>query len=215
MSRGSFKKIQNFDIFFSADPPANTSTVQKYGPSSNGSGQGVTWVQFCPKQLVSISHPTPDLIRPRSNFHLSVFNPKSQIAMHMTRKWNRSKKNVFKWTKINAEPFKASTLAISDNFSINKSHLGPSSSSATGNNPESRPKKKKKWRQFFNFFFDKEKIYRHGSFLFASGCHIKLVAFWSKQKGSISHAAPCELWDPPNFHLSVSNPKPLNRHAYA
>ena len=73
-------------------PPANTSTVQKYGPSSNGSGQGVTWVQFCPKQLVSISHPTPDLIRPRSNFHLSVINPKSQIAMHMTRKWNRSKK---------------------------------------------------------------------------------------------------------------------------
>ena len=107
-------------------PPANTSTVQKYGPSSNGSGQGVSWVQFCPKQLVSISHPTPDLIRPRSNFHLSVFNPKSQIAMHMTRKWNRSKKNVFKWTKINAEPFKTSTLAISDNFSINKSHLGPS-----------------------------------------------------------------------------------------
>ena len=106
-------------------PPANTSTVQKYGPGSNGSGQDMNWVQFCPKQLVSISHATPDLIRPPHNFQLSVFNPKSQIAMHMARKWKRSNKNGFKWTKINAEPFKASTLAISDNFSINKSHLGP------------------------------------------------------------------------------------------
>ena len=70
------KKIQNFDIFFKADPPANTSTVQKYGPGSNGAGQDMTWPQLSPKQLVSISHATSDLIRGPGRIQLSVFNPK-------------------------------------------------------------------------------------------------------------------------------------------
>ena len=70
------KKIQNFDIFFRADPPANISTVQKYGPGSNGAGQDMTWPQLSPKQLVSISHATSDLIRGPGRIQLSVFNPK-------------------------------------------------------------------------------------------------------------------------------------------
>ena len=82
------KKKKSKILTFSSvrTPPANTSTVQKYGPGSNGSGQDMNWPQKSPKQLVSISHATPDLIRPPHNFQLSVFNPKSQIAMHMTRK---------------------------------------------------------------------------------------------------------------------------------
>ena len=75
-SRGSLRNIQNFDIFFKADPPANTSTVQKYGPGSNGAGQDMTWPQLSPKQLVSISHATSDLIRGPGRIQLSVFNPK-------------------------------------------------------------------------------------------------------------------------------------------
>ena len=70
------EKIQNVDIFFKADPPANTSTVQKYGPGSNGAGQDMTWPQLSPKQLVSISHATSDLIRGPGRIQLSVFNPK-------------------------------------------------------------------------------------------------------------------------------------------
>ena len=70
------KKIQNFDIFFRADPPANISTAQKYGPGSNGAGQDMTWPQLSPKQLVSISHATSDLIRGPGRIHLSVLNPK-------------------------------------------------------------------------------------------------------------------------------------------
>ena len=130
-------------------PPANISTAQKYGPNSFASVEDMTWPQLSPKQLVSISHATPDLI-PQPG---TIRNPGQ--------------------------------------------------------------KKKKNMAKIFQLFFEKEKIYKHGPLWIASGCHIKLVAFWSKQKGSISHAAPCELWEPPNFHLSVSNPKPLNRHAYA
>ena len=47
-------------------------------PNSFASVQEVTWVQFCPKQLVSISSRRIDLIPPAPNFHLSVPNPKSQ-----------------------------------------------------------------------------------------------------------------------------------------
>ena len=57
-------------------PPANISTVQKYGPASFASVEDMTWPQLSPKQLVSISHATPDLILPGSNFQLSVSNPK-------------------------------------------------------------------------------------------------------------------------------------------
>ena len=62
--------------------------------------------------------------------------------MHMPRKWKRPKKNVFKWTKINAEPFNTPTLTISDNFSINKSHQGPFQRLTT---------KKKKYPKFCHF----------------------------------------------------------------
>ena len=142
-----FEKISDFATFREwksyLETPANISKVQKYGPSSFAWVEDMTWPQLSPKQLVSISHPTPDLILPRSNFHLSVFNPKSQIAMHMTRKWNRSKNNVFKLTKINAEPFNTPTLTISDNFSINKSHQGPF---------QRLPTKTKKIQNFVIFF---------------------------------------------------------------
>ena len=47
-------------------------------PNSFASVQEVTWVQFCPKQLVSISSRRIDLIHPPCNFHLSVPNPKPQ-----------------------------------------------------------------------------------------------------------------------------------------
>ena len=124
-----FEKISDFATFREwksyLETTANISKVQKYGPSSFAWVEDMTWPQLSPKQLVSISHPTPDLIRPDSNFHLSVPSPKSQIAMHMTRKWKWSKKSVFKWTKNNAAPFKTSKQTISDNFSINKSHQGP------------------------------------------------------------------------------------------
>ena len=95
-------------------------------PNSFASVQEVTWVQFCPKQLVSISSRRIDLIRRPRNFHLSVPSPKPKIAMHLPRKWKRSKESVCKWTKNKAGPFKTSKMTISDSFPINKSHQGPS-----------------------------------------------------------------------------------------
>ena len=46
--------------------------------NSNASCQEVSLAHLTPKQLVSICHATIDLIRPQTNFHLSVPNPKYQ-----------------------------------------------------------------------------------------------------------------------------------------
>ena len=96
----NFQKMSDFAIFrvwkSYLETPANISKVQKYDPGSFAAGCHMSWQQLSPKQLVSISHPTSDLILPAGNFHLSVFNPKSQIAMHMTRKRKWSKKSFFK-----------------------------------------------------------------------------------------------------------------------
>ena len=59
---------------------------KSYDPGSFAADQDMTWQQLTPKQLVSISHPTPDLIRDPGRIQLSVFNQNPQIAMHMTRK---------------------------------------------------------------------------------------------------------------------------------
>ena len=53
---------------------------------------GIIVDHFCPKQLVSVSHATPDLIPGHEWIHLSVPSPKPQIAMHMPRKWKLVKK---------------------------------------------------------------------------------------------------------------------------
>ena len=96
------------------------------GSNSFALSFGIIVDHFCPKQLVSISHATPELIPCHEWIHLSVPSPKPQIAMHMPRKWKRSKESVCKWAKNKAGPFKTSKLTISDNFSMNKSHQGPS-----------------------------------------------------------------------------------------
>ena len=75
-----FEKISDFATFrvwkSYLETPANISKVQKYDPGSNGAGQDMTWPQLSPKQLVSISHATSDLIRGPGRIQLSVFNPK-------------------------------------------------------------------------------------------------------------------------------------------
>ena len=69
-----FEKISDFAIFrvrkSYLETPANISRVQKYGQNSFAAVEDMTWHQFSPKQLVSISHATSDLIRMPRNFQL-------------------------------------------------------------------------------------------------------------------------------------------------
>merc|ERR1712055_254546 len=77
-----FQKISDFVIFrvrkSYLETPANISTVQKYGANSFAQGGDMSRDHLSPKQLVSISHATPDLIPAHTDFHLSVPNPKYQ-----------------------------------------------------------------------------------------------------------------------------------------
>ena len=91
-----FQKISdsvNFRVRKSyLETPANISKAQRNGSNSFAWVQDMTWPQLSPKQLISISHATPDIIPPVHYFHLSVFNPNLKIAMRMPMKWKMSKK---------------------------------------------------------------------------------------------------------------------------